>query len=528
MKKMLSLYALFSLIVFSLHAQNSFQRIITVGFSSFSNANSIQQTSDGGYILAGTDSSSAAQNRDVFLVKTDANGDTLWARSYGTNGFEYGQYVIQCGDGGYLAVGTSESTNWNVYLIKTDANGDSLWTRLLGAGGDDEANSVQETSDGNFIIAGYTNSYGAGNYDYFLAKIDNNGNILWSNAYGTLQDELGYFVQETTDKGFIFSGAAAALNSTIDAYVIKTDSVGAVQWSNYYGTLSTDWGYMMRQTNDSGYVLTGYVGAGAATDILLIKTDKLGDTAWTRTYGDASYEGGLCVTQTPDSGYVISGSVYSGSMGGSDAMLLTTDAEGNFLYCHGFGGTGDDWAPAFVQTSDQGFALGAYTSSLTGGPRQFYLVKTDSAGNADGLCNQVNISLITTPRAFAVAAVTTVVTPFVFTLISDTTNVDSSVLAYSPCISLGNGTHSEASFHFTVYPNPSSGIFNLRAENSSSPWISVEITNVLGQPVYSQKWFNPNGKINKEVDLNGFAPGTYFIQLRSADGTTTSRVILDR
>jgi len=230
----------------------------------------MQQTSDGGYILAGTDSVTSAQNRDIYLVKIDLNGDTMWAKSYGTTGFEYGQYAVQTSDGGYIVVGTTESTSWNIYVVKTDMNGDTLWTRIYGDNGDDEANSVEQTPDGGYMVCGYTNSYGAGNYDYLMMKLDANGDMLWSKAYGTLADELGYFAQSTFDKGYIISGAAFAPNSTIDAYVIKTDSFGTVQWSNYYGTLLTDWGYMMRPTKDSGYILTGYVEAGQTNDFLLI------------------------------------------------------------------------------------------------------------------------------------------------------------------------------------------------------------------------------------------------------------------
>ncbi len=504
----------------------TFQKIYNVNSVSFSNVLAIQQTADGGFILAGTDSTSSGQDRDVYLVKTTANGDTIWSKIYGTAGFEYGQYAIQSNDGGYLVVGTSLGADWNVLLIKTNTNGDTLWTRILGGPGDDEANSVEQTMDGGFIIGGYTNSYGAGNYDYFLIKIDANGLILWSNAYGTVADELGYFVQETKDKGFIISGAAYASNLTIDGYVIKTDSLGVVQWSNYYGTLLTDWGYMMRETFDGGYIFTGYIEAATTTDIFLIKTNNLGDTLWTRTYGGPSYEQGLSVMQTQDTGYAISGSVYSGGMGGSDAMLLKTDSLGNLSFCHGFGGTGDDWSPSLVQTPDKGFALGAYSNSLSGGPYNCYLVKTDSIGNSTGGCNEIVISIPTMQRPLAKTPVVTTVTSFTFVPVSASINLDSGVVESSACISLSVAQLTKINNSISVYPNPSAGVFNLVAENISSPQVKINVSNILGETVYAKTLQNQTGKVNEQINLSVLPAGTYFITLQSANEIRTVKICI--
>lgn len=509
-------------------AQTPFQRIFRINGASFCITSSIQHTSDGGYILAGTDSSSATQDRDIFLVKTNANGDTMWAKSYGTIGYDYGMYAIQSSDGGYIAVGTTQGADYNVYLVKTDANGDTLWTRNLGGSGDDEANSVMETSDGNYMVCGYTNSYGAGNYDYFLAKIDFSGNMIWSNAYGTLSDELGFFVQETSDNGYIISGAAAATNASIDAYCVKTDAAGTIQWANYYGTLLTDWGYMMREVMGGGYVLTGYVTAGAATDVFLIRTNAQGDTLWTRTYGGIDYEQGFCVMQTADSGYAISGSVYSTSMGGSDAMILKTDSFGNLLWSHSFGGSGDDWAPSFVIAADKGYVLGAYTNSLTGGLHDFYLVKTDSAGNSLGNCNQYNNTLQTTPRQFATTPIASTATSFNFGQVFILTNLDSGVTQYSPCISLGAASIVSPAHAITIYPNPGNGVFDLQVENISSSKLSLRVINTMGQSVYSVELNNTTGTVKGQLDLRHLPAGTYSVIVQSNEKLFTQRIIINK
>jgi len=525
MMSRLILCTLLVLQVSLLNAQNNFQRIYRANNNSFSNVMSIQQTTDGGYFLAGIDSVSSLTDRDFYLVKTDANGDTMWARSYGTSNYDYCQYAIQTNDGGYMMVGTSSGADWNIYLVKADANGDTLWTRTYGGAFDDEANSVEQLPSGTYMVAGYTNSFGAGNYDYFLMNLDANGDILWANAYGTLADELGYFVQRTNDKGYIVSGAAAATNASLDGYCIKTDSTGAVQWSNYYGTLLVDWGYMMRQTMDSGYIFTGYVETGATTDAFLIKTDAAGDTLWTKAYGGTGYEMGLCVQQVSDSGYVMSGHVYSGSFGASDALLLKADPAGNVIFMNCFGSTGDESAPAFVQTSNGGYALGAYTNSLAGTSYNCFFVKTDSAGNTDNNCNQKALTLLTSQRAFEVTAAATQVNLISFTRGYFTTIVDSGVLQISPCVTMGIA-NTPATTSLFVYPNPGQGIFNLEVENISSSLARITISNVLGETLQTKNVQNQTGYLNERFDLSTFAPGTYFIRIQAGDRSLSARLIL--
>ncbi len=524
------LFALCLLAVYSTaFSQNTFQRMYQVSNFAFSVANSIQQTSDGGYIMGGSDSANVGQDRDVFLVKTDANGDTLWARSYGTSGIEYGQYAIETIDGGYIVVGTSYNGDWNVYLVKTNAGGDTLWTKTLGGAFDDEANFVQNTNDGNVIIAGYTNSAGAGNYDYFLLKMDLAGTILWSNTYGTVADELAYTVKQTLDKGYIIAGAAFAPNNTIDAYCIKTDSMGVEQWSKYYGTLLLDWGYMMTQTRDSGYVITGYIEQGAATDAFLIRTNSSGDTLWTRTYGGGSYESGLSVIEAVDSGYVITGSVYSGSQGAGDAMLLKTDTSGNIVFCHSFGGPADDNSTAIDVTSDGGYVIGAYTKSLTFGPYQFYLIKTDSAGNTTGNCNEINVSLQTIQRQLGATVAVTQTIPLVLLPSNFITNTDSMVDQFSPCTSLAidaAGKNNVGAISLSVYPNPSNGQFKLQAGNLSTEGVKIEILNILGEKVYSQNVNAQNGKVDQVINTGTLPQETYLLRLQANNRVSSARLLI--
>jgi hypothetical protein len=164
---------------------------------------------------------------DVYLIKTDANGDSLWTKTFGGTDNDFGLSIQQTTDGGYILVGETYSFgagNDDVYLIKTDANGDSLWTKAFGGIGNDFGNSIEQTTDGGYIIGASTYSFGAGNVDVYLIKTDANGDSLWTKTFGgTAYDGLRS-VQQTIDGGYIIAGYTNSFGAGI--YLIKTDANG--------------------------------------------------------------------------------------------------------------------------------------------------------------------------------------------------------------------------------------------------------------------------------------------------------------
>ena len=240
-------------------------------------AYSVQQTTDGGYIIAGYTDSFGAGSADFYLVKTDSNGDTLWTRTYGGTDSDQSRSVQQTTDGGYIIAGYTSSFGaggYDFYLVKTDADGNTLWTRTYGGSGTDQGYSVQQITDGGYIIAGITGSFGAGSADFYLVKTDANGDSLWTRTYGGSGTDQGYSVDQTTDGGYIVAGYTESFGAgSWDFYLVKTDADGDTLWTRTYGGSSYDCGWSVQQTPDDGYIIAGYTmsfGAGGI-DFYLVK-----------------------------------------------------------------------------------------------------------------------------------------------------------------------------------------------------------------------------------------------------------------
>ena len=250
---------------------------------SLDKAYSVQQISDGGYILAGTTLSFGAGSDDIFLIKTDANGNIIWAKTYGGASYDNAFSVQQTSDGGYIVAGYTSSFGaggGDIFLIKTDANGNIIWAKTYGGTDFEVAYSVQQTSDGGYIVAGGTYSFGADSFDVFLIKTDANGNISWSKTYGGADDDRAESVQQTSDGGYIVAGWTASFGAGgLDAFLIKTDANGNIIWAKTYGGTDKDEAFSVQHTSDGGYIVAGWTGSFGAgwRDIFLIKTDANGN-----------------------------------------------------------------------------------------------------------------------------------------------------------------------------------------------------------------------------------------------------------
>jgi len=350
---------------------------------------SVQQTTDGGYIVVGVTEYFGGGPDDVYMVKTDSVGDTLWTRAYGGIGIDKGRFVEQTTDGGYVIVGSTQSFGaggYDVYLIKTDSVGSVEWAKPFGGVFDDQGYSVQQTADGGYVVVGATQSFGAGGNDVYLIKVDVFGNASWSNTFGGLVSDYGMSVQQTVDGGYVIAGGTYNFGAGgSDVYLIKTDGSGNLSWSKTFGGISNDGSNFVQQTSDSGYVIVGYTlsfGSGGS-DVYLVKTDGSGNLSWSKTFGGISSEYGLFGGQASDSGYVVVGVTSSFGAGGDDVYLVKVDSVGNGLWSQTYGGIGTDYGRCVQQVSDGGYVIAGYTTSFGAGGSDVYLIKTDSIGGVN-------------------------------------------------------------------------------------------------------------------------------------------------
>jgi hypothetical protein len=372
----------------------------TFGGSARDRGYCVQQTIDGGFIIAGDTESFGAGSSDVYLIKTDHNGNSQWQKTFGGSASEYGYSVQHTTDGGYIITGSTQSYGAgsnDVYLIKTDPNGNIQWQKTFGGIYSESARSVRQTSDGGYITASQIYNFTTHDVNTYLIKTDSNGTCQWQKAFGVIEnDEFVFSVQQTTDGGYIMAGYTDPpdLELRADVYLLKTDPNGNTQWQKTFGGNDSDVGLSAQQTSDAGYIIAGYTGfyETGNYDVYLIKTDPNGNNRWQKTFGSSDDDIALSVQQTADGGYIIAGrsESYSCMLYNSDVYLIKTDPNGNSLWQKTVR-TGEwDVGLSVHQTFDGGYVIAGYTCEA---PFEcygdVYLIKLCSDGtlSADFNCN---------------------------------------------------------------------------------------------------------------------------------------------
>ena len=339
---------------------------------------SIYTTMDKGYIIAGALGSAHLGYFDALLLKTDSLGNTIWVDTLGDPSYPEKVYsVIQTGDSGFVSVGYYNSPS-DVWLIKIDKSGNLLWQKGFGGADEDKGYYIKQTSDKGYIITGYTFSYGAGNSDVYLLKTDSLGNVLWEKTYGDTGYEVGWCVDETEDGGYVVAGWTKTNFS--DVYLLKTDGSGNLLWEKTFGGYYDDHAYYVMQTQDKGYIIVGErdtAGSGL-WDVYLIKTDSLGNVEWEKTYGGQNSEYGRCVLELPDQGYIVTGGTNSFGAGSFDVFLFKIDTNGNIVWEKTVGGVEDEKSYYITHSSDNGFAVVGWTRSFGSGGSDVFLIKFSS------------------------------------------------------------------------------------------------------------------------------------------------------
>jgi hypothetical protein len=344
--------------------------------------NAVRQTGDGGFILAGFSSTASAGGYDVWLVKTGGDGTKEWDKTFGGTEFDKAYDVLQATDGGYLIAGQTSSFSAGSsdgWLIKTDDNGTEEWRYSFGGADTDVIYAMEATSDGGLILAGYTESFSiGGSRDFWLIKTDSDGVELWSASFGGERSEEAWAVALTADGGYILAGLTSSFGAgSTDLWLVKTDANGVRQWDQTFGGTDEDNGYSVKQTTDNGYIIAGWTkseGAGGL-DAWLIKTDSLGNEEWRRTFGHAYLDLAASVQQSIDGGYILTGKTSTSSYVSDNLWLIKTDSTGIEEWSRTFGGTGADSGESVIQTTDGAYIVAGRTNSIGAGDNDGWLLK---------------------------------------------------------------------------------------------------------------------------------------------------------
>ena len=404
----------------------------TIGGSGVEFLNYTQQTSDGGYILGGRSNSGVSGDKtepskgdyDYWVVKLDATGNIQWQNTIGGDDADWLQSVQQTTDNGYILGGWSKSNisadktensqgASDFWVVKLDSIGNIQWQNTIGGDSTDNLYSLQQTTDGGYILGGFSISsisgdkteYSIGGSDYWVLKLDASGNIQWQNTIGGYENDNLYSLQQTTDGGYILGGRSMS-NATGDKtensqglddyWVVKIDATGNIQWQNTIGGNSWDELESIEQTSDGGYILGGSSdsdNSGDKTensqgdfDYWVVKLDATGNLQWQNTIGGDNWDKLKSIQQTTDGSYIfggysssnISGDKTENSQGNYDYWVINIDSIGNILWQNTIGGLYAEALSSIKQTIDGGYIIGGQSVSPISGDKT-----EDSQGNND-------------------------------------------------------------------------------------------------------------------------------------------------
>ncbi len=384
----------------------NWQRVL--GGSGEDVAYSVQQTTDGGYIVAGWTGSDDGivdghqGDDDVWIVKFDSDGNIQWQKCLGGTLEDKAYSIYLTTDGGYILAGSTGSNDGDVsgkhgeddvWIVKLNSSGDIEWQKCLGGNHYEEAYSVQQTTDGGYIIAGYSISNDGdltvnnGWVDVWIVKLDSNGSIEWQRSIGGSEEDLAYSIRQTSDGGYIVAGQTWSNDGDLsgnhggyDALIVKLDSNGNIEWKKCLGGTLDEYATNIQQTEDGGYIFVGSNSSNDGdvsdnrgnSDVWLVKLNSDGSIKWQRSIGGSNDDSANGLYQTRDGGYIVAGQTWSndgdvsGSKGFCNIWIVRLNSNGNIEWQKCIGGSNEDIATSIQQTTDGGYIVVGYVSSNDG------------------------------------------------------------------------------------------------------------------------------------------------------------------
>lgn len=502
----------------------------------------IEQTSDGGYLLGGYSGSGITGDKsqsskgsvDFWLVKVDALGNKIWDRCYGGNKWDTIKSFYLTSDLGVIMAGQSDSdvsgdksepnanqgslTFIDYWIVKIDSNGVKQWDKTYGGLESDYCRVVKQTLDGGYIVGGDSWSGVSGNKtlplkgqgapDFWILKLDTQGNKIWEKSYGGGDSENLWDLVELPDSSFLLAGDSFSgigfdkslpnkgNSATCDYWILKIDKNGNKLWDKTYGG---DWGdrlYSLTPTHDKSFALAGWTNSQVNfdrtqplvghSDFWIIKIDSLGNKLWDKIIGGPGQEDLPRISATPDKGFILGGVTFSGvggnktepTKGYSDIWLIKLDSLGNVRWDKTLGTPTSDTFFTVKPTSDGGYIVGSGTSGGQTGDKS-----EPSKGNYDMWVIKLGPEIL-----------------------GDTE------LAPEPA--------------FSVFPNPNSGRFQLQFSGVKELQLTLEITDLLGRTLYQEVAKVEAGVVNKTFNLR-LTRSIYFLQLKAGNKISTRKIVIE-
>lgn len=448
---------------------------------------SVLEIVGGGYLIAGCGQSFGGYY-DIFVMQLDENGDSIWFRTYGGDGYEGGGWLISTSDNNYILVGATTSygggqpNTSNVYIVKINGEGDTLWTRAYGGEYHDAGGAIIEerrsdTQYPDIITVGSTFPSMPGNTDAFLLKINARGDSLCAWNYGGTQSEFLYSVQCVED-GYVCAGYTDSYGAGgHDAYLVKVDRNGVLQWGRTYGGVGYDEVYSMQCTPDGGFITAGYTdsfGPGVSA-VYVLRVDSLGDTLWTGTFGGFGHEDGSYIARTRGNCYVITGSTRAFGASTGDVYLLKIDSLGNILWSGAYGDASDELGCMVLETSDHGYIIAG--QKRVNNTEDIYIIKT----------------------------------------------------APDTLMGLEQVEGAQALTALIAKPNPCRGVINIEYSLAVDGFVEIAVYDVLGmQRTQTVREFKSGGRHRDDIDLTPLPDGVYFIRLSTPVAVMTERIVCCR
>ena len=479
--------ALFIFSFINVFSQVKFEKIL--GGTGYDYGYSVIQTFDKGYVVAGSTTSFGAGETDAYIIKTDSMGVPLWQRTFGGINIDQAYSVKQTRDSGLVIAGFTNSFGYggyDMYVIKTDKLGDTLWTKTYGGSNWDFAYSIDTTNDGGYIISGGTYSFGKGDEDMYLVKINSIGDTLWTKTYGGLNQDEAKSVIQISDGGYILTGFSKSFGDTLsDIYTIKTNPTGDTIWTYKYNGSQADFSNQVIESINGDFLIAGkrdtsHVGN---FDMLIVDLSSAGQEIANYTYGGNENDGANSIAESPSGNVALAGYTYSYGHGlGTDDIISYFFSNLSLTYAtHAstFGGTKDEVANCISRTTDNGYIICGNSNSYSN-LDHIYLIKTDSNGVSSG-------SIIN--------------------------------------IETGINSISEPNKYFSIYPNPANNnasINFLSVNNNENK--SIVITDIMGKESFHHSYSTLNNKI--ELNTSSFTNGIYFIHLQNGNESSVGKIII--